>query len=319
MPNSIRKPIHGSDEWLWLRHRDENGSPVITASDAAAVHGQHPYKTKFAFFHEKLADIPARSEQNEAMERGNRLEPVIRDWAADRLGIELVEPEFMYWTGSSDLPLMVTPDAIDFEHRNDWVSSPDLYLEIKTSNKIWTGVLPPLWYWQGVHAAICADMEIITWAIFDSTLSLHIHEQKVTVEEKEAHRLAVMDFVWWLRAGEPNPEWPMTYDDVSQANPHVTGGTVDVSDQAELFHLYREVIAEKRRLEDQEDELKARIAALIGSNVEAVVNGTTVATWKSQTRSSLDTKHLKTAHPDVYAKFEKQSTYRVLRIKGEKE
>lgn len=318
MPNAITKPTHGSNEWLWLRHRDENGRPVITASDAAAVHGEHQYKTRYELFREKLADQPPYTEQNEAMERGTRLEPAIREWASARLGVKLVEPKFMYWNGSSQMPMMVTPDAINEDHEHLWHNSPDVYVEIKTYSKLWTGELPRTWYWQGVHAAICADIEVVTWAIFDSTLSLHIYEQKITEEEKEQHRHAVMDFVWWLDTGEPNPDWPMTYDDVSQANPNSITGSVDISEAAPLLDVLRELNVQKKELADQESELKARIGALLGSFESGTVNGDVAVTWRSQPRTSFDSKAFEKDHPELFKKYQKESSFRVMRLKGEK-
>lgn len=318
MPQAIKKPIHGSDEWLWLRHRDELGRPVITASDAAAVHGEHQYKTRYEFFREKLADVPPFVAKNDAMERGNRLEPVIRDWAADRLGIELCEPGFMYYNGSPTAPMMVTPDAIDWEHLHNWAGSPDVYLEIKTSAKPWTGELNRTWYWQGVHAAICAEMEVVTWAIFDSTLSLFIHEQKVTDHEKKFHTEAVKDFVWWLDAGEPNPEWPMSYDDVSQANPNSITGSVDITPAAALIDVIRDISIQKQQLADQESELKARLATMLGVFEAGTVDGEVAVTWRSQVRTSFDSAAFKAAHPELYKQYQKQGSFRVMRFKGEK-
>lgn len=318
MPQTIDKPIHGSDQWLWLRHRNEKNRPVITASDAAAVHGEHKYKTRFELFREKLADQPPRTEQNDAMERGTRLEPVIRDWAADRLGFELVEPDFMYWNGDEVAPMMVTPDAINWEHRHDRESSPELYLEIKTYSQMWTGELSRTWYWQGVHAAICADIEVVTWAIFDSTLSLHIYEQKITDDEKQKHREAVQDFVWWLDTGEPNPDWPMTYDDVSQANPNSITGSVDITEAAPLLDVLRELNVQKKELADQESELKARIGALLGAFEAGTVNGDVAVTWRSQSRTSFDSKRFEKDHPELCKEYQKESSFRVMRLKGEK-
>ena len=76
----VNKPEHGSYAWLKLRHRDPDGMPVVSASEAAADHNEHKYLSKYQLAVQKVADEPPFTESNRAMERGNRLEPVLIDW-----------------------------------------------------------------------------------------------------------------------------------------------------------------------------------------------------------------------------------------------
>ena len=318
MGNLIRKPRHGSTEWLMLRHRNENGDPVISASDAAAVHGEHRFKTRHQLFAEKMAPEPPVSISNEAMERGNRLEPVIRDWAADKLDTRLVEPSYMYAIEHDGCPVIATLDAIDeWSYEND-PTQPALVVEIKTTNSDWSGVLPRYWYWQGVQQALCANVNSITWAVFDASQSLHIYEQVVTQDEKLEHIRAVQDFVFWLRIGEPNPEWPASYDDIQATYPEAHANGVDITGHAHLLDELRRVQAEKKELGVVEDELKAKIAVLLGDADTGIVDGQPVVTWKQQSRSSFDSKGFSADHPDLVEKYTKSSTFRVLRLKGDK-
>jgi hypothetical protein len=318
MGNLIRKPRHGSTEWLMLRHKDENGNPVISASDAAAVHGEHRFKTRHQLFAEKLAPEPPVSITNEAMDRGNRLEPTIRNWAGDKLDCRLVEPSYMYAIEHDGSPMIATLDAVDeWSYEND-PTQPKLVVEIKTYNREWDGTLPRYWYWQGVQQALCANVSAITWAVFDSTLSLHLYEQPVSQEEKLEHIRAVQDFVFWLRLGEPNPEWPASYDDIQISFPEARGEVVDITPHAHLLAELRDVQFQKKELGVIEDELKAKIAVLLGDADTGVVDGEPVVTWKNQSRSSFDGKALLKKHPDIYEEFTKISSFRVLRVKGDK-
>ena len=318
MGNLIRKPRHGSAEWLMLRHRDANGNPVISASDAAAVHGEHRFKTRHQLFAEKMLPEPPVSITNEAMERGNRLEPTIRDWAADKLDYRLVEPSYMYAIEHDGCPMIATLDAIDeWSYEND-PTTPHVVVEIKTYNREWDGVLPRYWYWQGVQQAICADVCMITWAVFDSTLSLHLYEQVVNQDEKLAHIRAVQDFVFWLRIGEPNPEWPASYDDIQTMYPSAEANAVDITSHAHLLSELRDVQFQRKELGVIEDELKAKIAVLLGDSDTGTVDGNAVVTWKQQSRSSFDTKGFSADHPDLVEKYTKSNTFRVLRVKGDK-
>lgn len=319
MGSLIRKPKHGSMEWLRVRHRNEDGYPVISASDAAAVHGEHRFKTMHQLFAEKLATDPAVSETNEAMERGNRLEPTIRQWAADKLDTRLCEPEFMYAVESGICQMIATLDAVDewsYDNNNAW---PSLVVEIKTYNREWDGVLPRYWYWQGVQQAICAKVNSITWAVFDSTLSLNLYVQEITEDEKLRHIDAVHKFCWWLSIGEPDPEWPVSYNDVSVLYPQATDRSVDLTANAHLFTELADIQFQIKELGTIEAELKGKIGTLLGDAEVGTVNGSTAVTWKNQSRSSFDSKGFAKDHPELAAKYTKSSTFRVLRAKGDKQ
>ena len=128
------KPTHGSQEWLNVRWKDEDGLSRISASVAAALHGQHPYTSMADLAVELLSpEPPTPSETNAAMDRGNRLEPVLVQWFADLEKVEVKTPEEMYAFESEDgkLRLIATLDGI----------TPDgIPVEIKTSNKIKTPI-----------------------------------------------------------------------------------------------------------------------------------------------------------------------------------
>jgi len=76
---TIDKPKHGSQDWLNARWRNDEGLARISASVAAAVYDKHNYTTGGDLAVELLAErAPEPKEQNAAMDRGNRLEPFIR-------------------------------------------------------------------------------------------------------------------------------------------------------------------------------------------------------------------------------------------------
>jgi len=318
MGHLIYKPTHGSLEWLRVRHRTEDGYPVVAASEAAAVHGEHRFKTRHELFAEKVADEPVVTETNEAMDRGNRLEPTIRQWAADKLDTRLVEPSFMYMVDSSQYAMVATLDAVDEYSYEESAVQPRLVVEIKTYSRPWDGVLPRYWYWQGVQQAICANVESITWAVFDSTLTLHIHVQNVTSDEKTTHIQAVQEFLWWVNVGEPNPDWPVSYSDVVQMYPDANPKTVDLTAHAHILSELADVQFQMKELSAIEQELKGRLGSLLGDAETGTVDGATVVTWKNQSRSSFDSKGFSKDHPDLVEKYTKTSTFRVLRTKGDK-
>lgn len=304
---TIVKPTHGSQEWLTARWKDEDGLARITASVAAAVHGENPYMTTADLAIELLAEnAPTPKEANMAMERGNRLEPVLIEWFADLEHIEVSTPDVLYAfnTDGNSVRLLATLDGI----------TPDgIPVEIKTSKKMWTGSLPPMWYWQGVHQAICADSDRVEWGIFDSNLELHRYTQVVTSDEKQNHIAACQEFLRHIDAGVVPPNAQMSYENASYLNP----SNSSTAELPETFVVVLELLETARTLKSEavalEEHAKTEIAmALKGCDVGSI-NGDKVVTWKVSKKSSFDTTRFQSEHPALAEKYIKQTEYRTIR------
>ena len=323
----VNKPEHGSYAWLKLRHRDPDGLAIVSASEAAAVHNEHKFLSKYQLAALKVADEPQFTESSRAMERGNRLEPVLIQWVGDELGVPLVAPEvmFTYYAGG----MIATLDAIDRTSNAGLVvprgadssagfDPPEVVVEIKTYNRPWDGVLPRYWYWQGVQQSICAHVDEIVWGVFDSSLDLHIHIQRVSYEEKQRHVQAVTEFLNSIRDGQVPAVWATSYEDVSAMHSVADGGKVDLSDYDDMIVRLREVQRLKKAMGEEEEQIKAFFGQVLGSNEAGVVDGAELVTWKPQTRKSFDQKRFAQDHPALYAGYQTSSTFRVMRFKGEK-
>jgi len=318
--STISKPEHGSIEWLRLRHRDETGYPVVSASEAAAVHGEHRFKTKYALAAEKLAAEPEVTETNRAMERGNRLEPVILQWVADEIGEQIVTPEVMYTVVSGGASLIATLDGIVGDQEN-----PDRVVEIKTYGKVWDphadidgyGPLPAYWFWQGVHQAACAGVDEVLWGIFDSTLDLHLYTQKMEGSIIGKHVGRVSDFCRHIATGIIPDEWEHTYEDIAKALP-VDEESREIDEYEALISQLRVVQAEKKDVLAREDELKAELGLALDGSTAGTIGGNLAVTWKQQSRSGFDQKRFASEHPDLYSQYQTSNTFRVLRLLGGK-
>jgi len=138
----ITKPTHGSQEWLLARWQNKDGKKLIAASAAAAVHGEHKFMTPGDLATELLSSEPPMPKPpTQAMERGNRMEPMIIEWVADEERIELFTPNELYCFDDGRARMIATLDA------QDGTGTP---FEIKTINKKWDGKLPPHWYINAV-------------------------------------------------------------------------------------------------------------------------------------------------------------------------
>jgi len=312
MITRIPKPAHGSQEWLNVRWRNENGEARIAASACAAVHGQHGFITPADLATELLSDNPPEPKApNSAMMRGTTLEAPIREWAGTMLGHPLTEPDELFAYDEPGVRLIATIDSMSADGR---------VFEQKTTNKIWRGQLPDYWYWQGVQQAICTGVSEITWIVFDSTLDLHFHVQAVSSDEKQTHIEACRKFLAAIDMGMMPENAVLEYRHVQDRFPEGKGGAdaaVNLpQDALALIERYLLAKDQKAQAEQAEDLAKAQLCEMLGESEYGLMQDQLIVTWKTASRNSFDTKKFEAEHPALAAKYKKQSKYRTFRVVG---
>lgn len=304
---TIPKPTHGSQDWLNLRWANEKGEKRITASVAAAIHGEHKYTTPADLAVELLAATPpVPKEQNDAMRRGTILEGPLMGWAGEILNETITEPAELYCFEDSGVRLMSTMDGRSLSGK---------FYELKTYNKRWTGQLSRTWYWQGVQQAICTGSNEINWIIFDSDLQLQFHTQTVTSDEKQIHIEAARKFLGFIDMGMMPDVADPTYDNAASLYPEGYGNTVVLGHEvyASLERL-AQAREQKKQAEAVEELIKGELAMLLQDAEYGAIDGTQVVSWKNSKRTSFDTKKFEAEHPALAEKFKKTSTFRTMRI-----
>jgi len=313
----IPKPEHGSLEWLRARHKDERGLARISASVAACVHNEHEFQSAADLAVELLAPEPTETQTTAAMERGNRLEPVLIEWASSLMGNTLQTPSEMFCYSEAGVRLIATLDAVDEQGG---------VVEVKTTRRRWNGVLPRYWYWQGVQQAICTGTDVITWVIFDSDLELHTHEQRVTSDEKRIHIEACREFLGQIDMGFIPESAEMSYDnvvDLFRNRPDEDDKNFVELDADIVLLVMRldDIKKKKQALSESEDAIKAEIGMMLGDREMGLYDGNTVVSWKHTSRKTFDLKRFEAEHPALADKFRKTTTTRTMRIhyKGEQQ
>lgn len=309
----VSKPDHGGQEWLNERFWDKEGNKRVSASAVAAVFGVHPFVATDTYAAELLSNVPPTPiPPNPAMERGNRLEPFVMEWASDKLGVPYVTPDEMFVAESKGGARMIA--TLDGFHEEGDVRK---VLEIKTTTRPWEGELPDYWRIQGIQQAICADVEEITWAVFDPQMILHLHTQTVTPAEQAEHISGVERWLNAIDLGMTPPGVKWSYETINRKYLKAEAVTKELPAEAlDIIERLKHVKSEAKAYAELEDQLKAELCDLIGEADSATVNGTLVATWRPQTRDSLDIKAFKAAMPEIAKQFSKQTTTRTLLLKG---
>lgn len=302
----VEKPEHGSADWLRMRWADKQGNRRISASVAAAVHGEGKYTSAADLASELLADNPPEPlPPTKDMERGNRMEPMLITWVAETEGVDLKTPDVMYLYEEGSCRMIATLDAIDPN---------GIPYEVKSTRKRWDGKLPRHWHWQGVQQAICAGSDRVEWIVFDGDMDLIRHTQNISSDDIEIHKQRVREFLSAIDDGNLPDMVTLEYSMLEKMYPDSQPKTVELTqDQANIVSQLITVQEMIKGLEDQESKLKAEIGAVLQDAEHASYNGEAMVSWKTVKRTSLDTKALEAAHPALIEKFRKSSQYRVMK------
>lgn len=298
----IPKPAHGSIEWLNLRHRDATGSCIIGASEVSTIMGCNPFQTITDLAVRKLRDpeiIPA----NDAMVRGNVLEPGLLAHASNVLGERIETPNVMYLHGR----FIATLDGRG-------IDNPDLIVEAKTTNShSLNDPLPASWFWQAQAQMYCTDTTRVTFVILDRSMRLGFQHVERDQQAIDAMWDAVKDFCEAIDRGEVPEAEMLSAESIALLHPEPAGEVEFDRQTIAVVEEWQAIKESISLLEKREKELKDVIARKMMDAEYATIDGRRVLSWKAQSSRRLDTKALSEAHPDLAEKFTQQSQFRVLR------
>jgi putative phage-type endonuclease len=296
------------EEWLAQRHAGIGGS------DAAAILGCSPWTSRFSLWRDKTSPEPVSTPETPAMAFGSKMEPVIRQAFADATGLTVYEAPLTYahpehpWMQANLDGLVAT----GFE-------GVDAILEVKTARiaDAWADGPPPYYVSQVQHYLAVTGLKRAYVACLFGGVELRTYE--LERDQPYIDRLVNAEAAFWREVQEGTEPAvdgsESTYQTLRQT-PVDPGTVVDLdSTMAELVTRRAEL---KAQIGELETELKAAEGAIMRAMGEAEtgrIDGETVITWKAQSRTAVDTKALKAAHPDIVAEFVKASTFRVLRIR----
>ena len=86
----------------------------------------------------------------------------------------------------------------------------------------------------------------------------------------------------------------------------------------EKIAYLQEIKAHIKSLQEEQKEIETNIKDIIKDNL-GIKTPKYVIVWKTQRKSSVDTKSLCENEPNIYAKYERVTTFRTMRISKNKE
>jgi len=256
----------------------------IGGSDAAAVVGRHPYVTPLALWLDKVHGREVV--ETDRMEAGNRLEPVIREWAADLLGESVsVPPATLYHPLTKRM--LVNLDGVLGDGRVLECKNIDgLQWRTMGDDDLVDGCARAHW-WQVQHAMEVADAPgaVVAYLVNGNTMELRPVERDRTVGKALREHIVR----WWANHVEGNepPSEGTPADRMSlleRLHAKESAGMLRTDDKRLLSLATTYMLIGKRieQDEDARDSLKAELCAVIG-DAEGLDFGKGIGkvTWKA--------------------------------------
>lgn len=188
--------IECADREEWLAARQEQG---IGGSEAAAVVGMSPWMTPLQLWQQKLGVIPPKDlSGNAAVEQGNRMEPILRDFFRKLHPEYIVEHHAFDILFQGERPyLFATLDGEIIERDTNRRGILEIKTGTPTGKDGWAkwnnGNMPPNYYVQCAHQLLATGYDFVR--LF---ACLYSQNGDMTLKTYEIERADVEEDLEWL-------------------------------------------------------------------------------------------------------------------------
>lgn len=294
----------------WQIYREQQKG--IGGSEAATILGVNPYKSKFNLWLEKTGQVPRPIVDNEYVEWGNLLEPVIRKKFADETGFKVMQNNFVLQHDTHDFMVAnLDGEVIDPSFSGRGI------LEIKTTSehnkKAWSNGCPVHYMCQIQHylavtgyqyayvVCLCGGNHFVYYLVERND---YVIDQLISAE---------MEFMEQVRLGIPpeiggsktESEWLQ----VAFPESNEEEMTIPLSIER-LAEEYWELQEEIKNLNARTEEIKNKIR-LEGKEYKTLKGVSFKISMPTINKVTFDSKLFAEEHPDLYAQYKtKVSSYR---------
>jgi len=308
-----RVPDVTHDEWLSFRRTGIGGS------DASTILGLNPYSSLYTLYNDKMGLLPAK-EDTEAMRQGRDLEEYVAFRWQEATGKRCQRSNYMW--RSLEHPYMIAD--IDRE-----IVGENAALECKTTsvyNKsdFESGEIPLTYYAQCVHYMSVMGYDRMYLAVL--VLNRGFYHYVIERDENEVKSLIKKEGDFWESYIVPKIPPPIdgsesSIDTVEKLYPSES----EEIGQIMLSSKYVQILSDIGSMQETINSLKKAIEALRGG-IMAEMGNAAIATapgyrvsWKSSSRTVIDTKKLKNLYPNAYKECSKSKRSRIFRVTKTKE
>ena len=290
----------------WLKYRTKG----IGGSDVSIIAGINPFKSVHQLWLEKTGQAEPEEEGSEYTHFGTLLEPIVRKEFMERTGIKVRQKHMLLQ--SEEHPFMFAD--------LDGVINEDGQLcifEAKTASaykqEVWEEEVPAPYILQIQHymAVTGAKKTYIAALVGGNHFFYHVVER----DEEMIAEIIVMEKYFWqhhvMGGVEPVPDGSeATTRYFNERFRNSNGETIELPDEVlQVCEEYDNLTRQIRELETAKNAAANQLKSYLGE-AEAGTVGDRKITWKSVSKNSVDTKRLKSEHPDIYTDCLTQSSYR---------
>ena len=295
----------------WLRWRKCG----IGGSDVSCLLGINKWKSEIELWLDKTNQTNEPPVENEAMSWGTIMEPVIRNYFSEITGKTVVECKAMLC--HPEHPFMLADvDGVTVDDDNN-----PAILEIKTASEFkrsdWDEGVPAYYETQVQHYLCVTGVKKAYVAVLIGGNSFKIYEVNAD-EEIQSMLIAVEKNFWNKVQNMIRPEMDGSDAAKDLLDKLYHGGvaeTIVMPDEAiEYVDAYIEACAEEDNAKAKKQDASNHIKEILGDYDKATCMGHSIS-WKSVSTERLDTKALKEAEPEIYAKYAKTTVSRRFTLK----
>lgn len=288
----------------------------IGASEVAAILGINPYSTPFAVWQTKVADEITEID-NDIMLFGNLVEPTILKYYEIKTGFKVRKDNKIHIHKEYDC-LFANLDGVYIDGTNGTVECKStvysVYKNWANDEENCVNGIPLYYYCQIQHELSVTGFDFCDLAILiTDKRELKIH--RIIRDEEYIKKQNEFLVKWWDYhvIGMIPPE--LTAKEYNFIEPF-EGSFIEANPETlEFIGLLKTRKETLKGLEKEIEHLENKIKLFLGDNELLTSGGSSLVTWKTQERKSIDSKKLKETLPEIYTQYEKTSTFRVFKIK----
>jgi putative phage-type endonuclease len=284
----------------------------IGGSEVATILGLNPFKSKFLLWLEKTGQTPREDVNNQFVEWGNLLEPVIREKFKAETGFKVYQNNFVLAHDTHEFMLA----NLDGEVQDPAFSGRGV-LEIKTANerrkKDWENGVPIHYLAQIQHYLAVTGYEYAYCAVLiggNEFKYFLIERDDYVIDNIISAELTFMEMIEKMippeiSGSKAESEW------LQVTFPDAVDEEMMLSPDIEMLALEYQLLAEEAKAHAKRlDEIKNQIK-LVGKEYRILKSDLVKISMPTINKVLFDSKRFASDHPDLYASYKtKESSYR---------
>lgn len=292
---------------------------ILGGSSLGAALGFSTYKTPYEVAEQYLGKVEEVSaEQQEIFDMGHALEDFVASQIERKWGVKVQRSNFAY-THPLDSRIICHPDRIAVGK----IDGKRVGIEIKSSS-----VYDNRWGAEGTSDIpmdyliqcllyMANDVCDEVWCIRFSNNRLTRYIIEKNEETVELMQTIVQHAIEFMNNCDKGimPE-PISYKEATSIFNNDTDGDIYASEEVyRVWADWKNIQSEKKKLEEQEDQLKVLLVKFIGDKkvLKDEKTGEKLCTYSKVTSTRLDSKKLKAERPEIFEEYSNTTSYMQLR------